>query len=136
MEREVSDFKDNRFTREDLRGFASEMLGFFKREGIESKRSLDGKLGTFDSEIYPGGRIKVESPSNRVYVISYTIPVRGTPIKVNIDLGHYSVTVQCCEEIGEDYINLGGNTVGNLIQKRMLRYSWIYVRGSLRELMV
>ncbi|MCH8068109.1 MAG: hypothetical protein IID16_02375 [Candidatus Marinimicrobia bacterium] len=135
--REVSDFKDDRFTREDLRGFASEIFEFFEMEGIGSKRSLEKKIGeTFSAK---RGRIQIREhlELDRVYTISYLIPARGIPIMVNIDLEHYSITVQCHEEIGSDYIiTLEANPLGNLIQDKILRYSWRYVREALRELMV
>lgn len=135
--REVSDFKDYRFTREDLRGFASEIFEFFEMEGIGSKRSLEKKVGeTFSAK---RGKIQIrEHPElNRVYTISYLIPAMGIPIMVNIDLEHYSITVQCREEIGGDYvITLEPNPLGNLIQENILKYSWGYVREALRELMV
>ena len=135
--REVSDFKDDRFTREDLRGFASEILELFEREGIDSKRSLERKIGeTFSAK---RGKIQIREhlESDGAYIISYVIPAIGIPIMVNMGLANYSVTVQCREEIGSDYIiTLEANPLGNLIQYKILRYSWRCIRGALRELMV
>ena len=135
--REVSDFKDDRFTREDLRGFASEILELFEMEGIDSKRSLEKKIGeTFSAK---KGRIQIREhlESGGAYIISYVIPAMGIPIMVNINLKRYSVTVQCREEIGSDYIiTLEANPLGNLIQDKILRYSWRCVRGALRDLTV
>lgn len=135
--REVSDFEDNRFTREDLRGFASEIFEFFEMEGIGSKRSLEKKIGeTFSAK---KGRIQIREhlELDGAYTISYVIPAMGIPITVNIDLERYSVTVQCHEEIGGDYIiTLEPNPLGNLIQDKILRYSWRYIEEALRDLMV
>ena len=135
----ISDLSDDmRFTREELGGFASEILEFFKRENILSRVSLEERLGeSFDAK---KGTIQIkEHPDlDGAYIISYIVIGRGNPIKVdmNIDLGHYSVTVQCRDEIGGDYKALGPNLIENIVQTTMLEYSWKYIRGALRELMV
>jgi len=134
MEGRVSDIREYRFTIKDLEYFASEMLGFFERKGITSKANLNGKLGIFDAE---KGEIWVQGPpelKNRVYKISYLVFGRGTPIEVNVDLGHYSVVVECLQEIDEYDYDPSKENVGNLVQRRVLGRYWKSVEEGLKDL--
>jgi len=127
----ISDLRDDRFTMENLKGFASEILELFEKKNVNSRASLEKIVGeTFDAI---RGKIHVKKNpelGERVYVISYVIPGRGTPIKIDIDLDHYSVIVECSKEV-EGYGSLEENPLGNIIQEKRLNRSWRYIRGEL-----